>query len=83
MPDQTERAWRKSRHCGASNTCVEVAEWCTASARCGANTGCVEVGAAPTAVAVRDSTDPAGPMLVLTPAAWGALLGSIKETRRA
>ena len=70
--------WRKSSRCGASNTCVEVASWRTASARCGANTGCVEVGATSRAVAVRDSVDPGGPMLVLTPAAWGALLGSIK-----
>lgn len=73
-------AWRKA--CGASNTCVEVASWRTASARCGANTGCVEVGAASHAVAVRDSVDPAGPMLILTPAAWGALLGSIKAVHR-
>ena len=58
------------------------ASWRTASARCGANTGCVEVGATSRAVAVRDSVDPAGPMLILTPAAWGALLGSIKAVHR-
>lgn len=80
MPDP--RAWRKSRHCGASNTCIEVAEWRTASARCGANTGCVEVGAATAAVAVRDSTDPGGPMLVLTPAAWAGLVSMVRNEIR-
>ena len=74
-------AWRKSTRCGASLTCVEVAEW-RISSRCGANTGCVAVGGAPGAVAVRDSTDPEGPVLVLSPAAWGALLGSIKAVHR-
>lgn len=59
------------------------ASWRTASARCGANTGCVEVGATSRAVAVRDSVDPAGPMLILTPAAWGALLDLVRRAEKA
>ncbi|MCP9947217.1 DUF397 domain-containing protein [Actinomadura madurae] len=55
-------AWRKASACGASNTCVEVAE-------------------GDTAVLVRDSADTAGPVLALTPAAWTALLDTIKERR--
>lgn len=57
----------------------ELIAWRTASGLCGATSGCVEVGAVAAAVAVRDSTDPAGPMLVLTPAAWSALLAGIRE----
>lgn len=39
---------------------------------------CVEVAALPGAVAVRDSKDPGGPVLTLTPAQWRALLGLIR-----
>ncbi|MFF9491278.1 DUF397 domain-containing protein [Streptomyces flaveolus] len=35
---------------------------------------CVEVAALPAAVAVRDSKDPAGPVLALAPAAFAAFL---------
>lgn len=79
MIDESSLDWRKAR-CGASNTCVEVARWRIAS-RCGANTGCVEVGAGSTAVLVRDSTDPDGPRLALSRAAFGGLLASIREGR--
>ncbi|MFD2768459.1 DUF397 domain-containing protein [Micromonospora eburnea] len=33
---------------------------------------CVEMASLPEAVAVRDSKDPAGPVLVFSPAAWAA-----------
>lgn len=64
---------------------VEVAEW-RVSSRClgvGDPPDCVEVGDAGHAVAVRDSADPAGPVLALTPAAWAGLLAAIKEGRDA
>ncbi|MEU6799857.1 DUF397 domain-containing protein [Streptomyces neyagawaensis] len=35
---------------------------------------CVEVAAIPTAILVRDSKNPQGPRLALTPAAWGTFL---------
>jgi hypothetical protein len=39
----------------------------------GANNGnCVEVGNAARTVAVRDSKDPQGPRLAITPAVWSA-----------
>ncbi|MFE2937496.1 DUF397 domain-containing protein [Streptomyces sp. NPDC059255] len=47
----------------------------TKSSYSGGNAGqeCVEVALnVPTVVAVRDSKDPAGPVLHLTPAAWAA-----------
>lgn len=50
------------------------------SGRSGAGNGsnCVEVARnVPGAVAVRDSKDP-GPLLVVSPAAWWAFLGSIR-----
>lgn len=43
----------------------------------GGNT-CLEVGAAPRAVAVRDSTDPEGPRLAFTRETWQAFTRTIK-----
>ncbi len=39
---------------------------------------CVEVAAEPGTIAVRDSKDPAGPVLTFTPAAWQAFLTAAK-----
>lgn len=45
------------------------------STRSGENGGdCVEVAAIPGTVAVRDSKDPAGPVLTFDPAAWTTFL---------
>ena len=55
--------------------------WRTSS-RCGANGTCVAAAPAhPAGVLVRDSADPAGPVLALTPTAWAGLLDTIKEGR--
>ncbi|MDH2428795.1 DUF397 domain-containing protein [Sphaerisporangium sp. TRM90804] len=50
------------------------------SSRSGNNGGqCVEVaGNLPGLVAVRDSKNPAGPVLVLGPAAWRVFVGGVK-----
>ncbi|MBL7491949.1 DUF397 domain-containing protein [Frankia sp. AgB1.9] len=48
----------------------------TASAHNGA---CVEVAPLPGNVAVRDSKDPDGPVLVFTPAEWHAFLDGAKS----
>jgi hypothetical protein len=40
------------------------------SARSGVNGNCVEIAQLCTAIAVRDSKSPAGPVLVFTPAQW-------------
>ncbi|WP_081842404.1 MULTISPECIES: DUF397 domain-containing protein [Actinomadura] len=57
--------WRKSSYSASqSETCVECA--CPASGQGGG-------------IGVRDSTDPEGPHLVLSPEAWGALLTRLKQ----
>lgn len=51
------------------------------SSRSGSGDQCVEMAALSSDLrAVRDSKDPAGPALVLTPSAWRGLLDAIKES---
>ena len=40
---------------------------------------CVEIGASPGAVVVRDTTDPTGPVLRFTPAAWRRFADQVKR----
>ncbi|TDE28662.1 DUF397 domain-containing protein [Actinomadura sp. 6K520] len=56
--------WRKSSHSGSQpQNCVE----------------CAPLASAPNAVVgIRDSTDPQGPRLVMTPEAWRTLLVRLK-----
>lgn len=50
------------------------------SARSNNGGDCVEVaGNLPGAVAVRDSKDPDGPVLVFTPAEWDAFVGGVVD----
>lgn len=58
-----EIAWRKSSFSAADENCVEIA-WRKSSAS-GSGENCVEVGRLPDKVAVRDSKNPDGPMLVV------------------
>jgi hypothetical protein len=44
------------------------------SAANGGSDQCVEVGQTPTLVALRDSKDPSGPVLTVTPAAWDSFI---------
>ncbi|GAA0562482.1 DUF397 domain-containing protein [Actinomadura livida] len=56
------------------------APWRTSS-HSGSGDQCVEVAPLSSELrAVRDSKDPAGPALVLTPAAWRDLVSAIKES---
>ncbi|HEY2960056.1 MAG TPA: DUF397 domain-containing protein [Actinomycetota bacterium] len=41
--------------------------------------GCVEVAFVDGQVAVRDSKDPSGPVLVFTPFEWTAFLGGVRD----
>jgi hypothetical protein len=66
--------WRKSSFSFSNGNCIEVAGWRTASGSLG-NGECVEAGQGPGVVAVRDSKDPAGPVLVFSPAQWRAFTG--------
>jgi hypothetical protein len=52
-------------------------EW-RKSSRSGMN-GCVEVAIAPDSVAVRDSKDQQGPVLLFTPTEWAAFLGGVRN----
>jgi uncharacterized protein DUF397 len=55
------------------------ATWSKSSRSNGQGGNCVEVARdLPGAVAVRDSKDPAGPVVVLTPAAWSAFLTRLR-----
>ncbi|MFB4304835.1 DUF397 domain-containing protein [Actinomadura sp. GTD37] len=57
--------WRKSSHSGSyPETCVECAPLLLGRGG---------------VVGVRDSTDPDGPRLTLSPEAWGALLSQLKR----
>lgn len=45
---------------------------------------CVEVARnIPHTVAVRDSKDSAGPVVTVSPAAWGAFVGAVGDSERA
>ena len=51
----------------------------------GGNAGqeCLEVASnIPGAVAVRDSKDPAGPVVTVSPAAWSAFVGRVGDSQR-
>jgi Domain of unknown function (DUF397) len=61
--------WVKSSLSFANSNCVQVA--------C-ASGECVEVEAAAGGVLVRDSKDPAGPVLAFTPGEWAEFLAGVK-----
>jgi hypothetical protein len=48
------------------------------STRSGGQGNCVEVATTPTAIGVRDSKDPSGPVLVFTTSQWQAFVDSVK-----
>lgn len=54
--------------------------WRKSSYSGGENTACVEVAFASPAVAVRDSKDPSGPHLTMTPGTWLGFLTSVTRT---
>ncbi|WP_433346491.1 DUF397 domain-containing protein [Micromonospora sp. CA-111912] len=47
------------------------------SSRSGSNANCVEVAELTRAVAVRDSKDPAGPVLAFDPPSWAAFVAGL------
>ena len=54
------------------------AQWRKATASQG-NGECVEVAFIPNAVAMRDSKDPRGPVLVFTPGEWAAFKQGVQD----
>ncbi|MEV6124938.1 DUF397 domain-containing protein [Streptomyces sp. NPDC052077] len=66
--------WTKSSHSTSDGPdCVEVA-WTKSSYSTGDGPDCVEVAAVPEHILVRDSKNPRGPRLAVTPATWTAFL---------
>ncbi|HEX4059649.1 MAG TPA: DUF397 domain-containing protein [Streptosporangiaceae bacterium] len=72
-------AWRKSRHSSGTGECVEIGTW-RKSRQSNADNECVEVAAWPDGpqVSIRDSKDPDGPALTVTPADWRSFMSRIK-----
>ncbi|MFC5748806.1 DUF397 domain-containing protein [Actinomadura rugatobispora] len=82
--DLTNLTWRKASRSGENGgDCVELAalSW-RKSSRSGENGGnCVELADAAGVVAVRDSKDPDGPVLLLTRTALRTAVNSALTTR--
>ncbi|MGH3158985.1 MAG: DUF397 domain-containing protein [Streptosporangiaceae bacterium] len=76
-------AWRKSSRSNGQGECVEVAAW-RKSSRSNGQGACVEVTALPEGahVSIRDSKNPDGPALTVTPANWRSFTAGIKAGRR-
>jgi hypothetical protein len=76
-------AWRKSSRSNAEGNCVEVAAW-RKSTHSNGTGECVEVAALPVGpkVSIRDSKDPEGPALTVTPADWRSFTSKIKAAPR-
>ncbi|MFE4589150.1 DUF397 domain-containing protein [Streptomyces laurentii] len=74
--NSTELAWFKSSYSsGEGGNCIEIAfDWRKSSYSSGEGGECVEVAVHPTTVHVRDSKNPVGPQLAVTPAAWSAFV---------
>jgi hypothetical protein len=71
--------WFKSSYSGSDGgDCLEVAYAWRKSSHSGSEGGeCVEVATHPAAVHVRDSKNPDGPILTLTPATWAAFTATL------
>ncbi|MEV6942300.1 DUF397 domain-containing protein [Streptomyces sp. NPDC051172] len=69
-------AWFKSSYSGGEGgDCLEVAySWRKSSHSGGEGGECVEVSACPHAIHIRDSKNPTGPHLTLSPTTWSAFL---------
>ncbi|MGP2437534.1 DUF397 domain-containing protein [Streptomyces sp. JW3] len=76
--------WFKSSHSGSQGgDCVELAYVWSRSTYSGSEGGdCVEVAAHPAAIHVRDSKNPGGPIVTVSPAAWGGFLGDRPRSAR-
>ena len=69
--------FRKSSHSAYHGSCAEVATW-RRSSRC-ASGECAEVASCCHGVAVRDSKDRSGPVLVVAGSTWGRFLTALRR----
>ncbi len=77
-PEFRHAAWRTSSRSHGNGGCVAVAftGWRTSTR---SNGDCVEVAAPGALVGVRDSKNPAGPVLAVDPPGWAAFLARIRH----
>jgi hypothetical protein len=78
-PDLSTARWFKSSRSTNNGTCVEAAFLWRKSSRSANNGECVEVATLPDQVALRDSKDPTGPVLVFPVDAWAAFVADVKS----
>ncbi|MFJ5828877.1 DUF397 domain-containing protein [Streptomyces sp. NPDC093089] len=72
----TELAWFKSSYSDAEGgNCIEVAyDWQKSSYSSAEGGECVEIAAHPTLIHIRDSKNPHGPQLAVSPSSWAAFV---------
>jgi hypothetical protein len=71
--------WRKSSYSNSNSNCVEVAAAWHKSAHSSSNANCVEVAVTYPSVAVRDTKDRSGPVLVFNPEDWWAFTAAVRD----
>ena len=78
--DLSGARWRKSRRSNGSGSCVEVSTLWRKSSRSNGSGNCVQAAALrdDQRIAIRDSKDPSGPALVISPDDWRSLTDRIK-----
>ncbi|MFJ1735083.1 DUF397 domain-containing protein [Streptomyces sp. NPDC088254] len=75
-----EPRWFKSSYSsGGGGECLETAyTWHKSTHSDGEGGDCVEVATCPTTIHIRDSKNPSGPVLDLSPATWAAFTSALK-----
>ncbi|NYT95738.1 DUF397 domain-containing protein [Salinispora sp. H7-4] len=65
-----------------STSDAAVLTWCKSSRSSANGSDCVEVAGLGEGLAVRDSKDPAGPVLVFGPLAWASFVAGLRSAPR-